>query len=346
MSEKFSRIRDIAREAGVGTTTVDRVLNDRGSVSAATASKVIEAAVRLGTKRLLPDAHRPLVRLALILPTPQSPFRHKLAQAFRELKATLDRNLVLQVDFADPFDVGRIAEMIRSSRASAIAFCSLPDPAIDQAVAEAKARGGFVATIVGDLPESGRDAFFGIDNYSAARTGMFLVASRTAKSGTALVFTTVVDHASLSLRIKGFEDGLRDYLPGVALREVFTTEDKPNIARHLCELAFRKYPDLALIYNCGAANGAIGEVLRARDPEGRVQFIGHELTPNSRELMQQNRMFLAIDQNAHMIAKRAVDVMATACGFIRDDIHQIDADRKTFVPFMLHTRENLRDDAP
>lgn len=52
------------------------------------------------------------------------------------------------------------------------------------------------------------------------------------------------------------------------------------------------------------------------------------------------RMFLTIDQNAPMIAKRAVDVTASACGFIREDIHQIDADRGSFVPFTVYTREH------
>ena len=33
MSEKRATLRDIAREAGVGTATVDRVLNERGNVS-------------------------------------------------------------------------------------------------------------------------------------------------------------------------------------------------------------------------------------------------------------------------------------------------------------------------
>ncbi|AVD85562.1 LacI family DNA-binding transcriptional regulator [Pseudomonas sp. SWI6] len=57
---------DVAQLAGVSLSTVDRVLNERGSVSDSKRRKVLQAAQVLGLKRLLPSALHGLLRFALI----------------------------------------------------------------------------------------------------------------------------------------------------------------------------------------------------------------------------------------------------------------------------------------
>ena len=66
------RARDIARAAGVSPATVDRVLNRRRGVRAATAQRVVEAAAALDylPRAALYEALRPKpMRLAFLLPT-------------------------------------------------------------------------------------------------------------------------------------------------------------------------------------------------------------------------------------------------------------------------------------
>ena len=43
-----SRLHDVAKLAGVGIATVDRVINERGSVSPETARRILDAAKKLG----------------------------------------------------------------------------------------------------------------------------------------------------------------------------------------------------------------------------------------------------------------------------------------------------------
>ncbi|MHC2362403.1 DNA-binding LacI/PurR family transcriptional regulator [Rhizobium leguminosarum] len=47
-------LKDVARQAGVGTATVERVLNDRGGVRPETVEKVFLAARRLEYRQSLP----------------------------------------------------------------------------------------------------------------------------------------------------------------------------------------------------------------------------------------------------------------------------------------------------
>ncbi len=49
---------DVARRAGVGHATVDRVLNERGGVRPETAKRVLDAARDLGFDRKLPTLYR------------------------------------------------------------------------------------------------------------------------------------------------------------------------------------------------------------------------------------------------------------------------------------------------
>ena len=53
-----ARLEDIAKHAGVGLATVDRVLNERGGVSERTTARVLDSARELGTKRVLPTGNR------------------------------------------------------------------------------------------------------------------------------------------------------------------------------------------------------------------------------------------------------------------------------------------------
>ncbi|EJN06722.1 LacI family DNA-binding transcriptional regulator [Phyllobacterium sp. YR531] len=333
-----ARIADIAREAGVGTTTVDRVLNDRGNVSAEVAKRVVDAATRLGSRRILPDAHRPLSRIQLLLPEPQSDFRIRLAHAFREFRNIVDRNLSIQIDYCDPFDAVAIARAINSSNAQAIAFAGTNDVILQHAVENAKQRGIYIATIIGDIPNTARDVYIGIDNRAAARTAVWLTSSRLEKSGSAVILTSGIDGAGLSGRIDGFRDALAQYLPGVTLAGVHVTNDDHRQCYNVLSQALHKNEDVVLVYNCGAANEMIGEVLKRQKCQRQICFIGHELTPITSAMLKTGEMFLCIDQNPDLMARRAIERMAAWCGFtaglVRED-RQVD-----FIPFTLHTREN------
>ncbi|WP_325090486.1 LacI family DNA-binding transcriptional regulator, partial [Burkholderia contaminans] len=59
--KRTARFNEIAALAGVSTTTVDRVLNERGSVSAQARERVVAAARLFGVPRQLPDTRHGLI---------------------------------------------------------------------------------------------------------------------------------------------------------------------------------------------------------------------------------------------------------------------------------------------
>jgi LacI family transcriptional regulator len=86
---------DVVAKAGVGSATVDRVLHERGNVSGAVRKRVLEAARELGLKRILPSAHRRLVRINVILARPELPLIHRMGFEFRRLAQRMDHSITL-----------------------------------------------------------------------------------------------------------------------------------------------------------------------------------------------------------------------------------------------------------
>src|SRR3989339_2119203 len=76
MALNIATISDIARHAGVGTATVDRVLNKRAGVNAETTQKVMDAINALGEPTVMRGRPRQKsgFRFAYVLPEAQSPF--------------------------------------------------------------------------------------------------------------------------------------------------------------------------------------------------------------------------------------------------------------------------------
>ena len=90
MSAKKVTMTDIARDAGVGIATVDRVLNKRAAVKESTERKVLESARRLGFAleqshyRLAAGQSAIALRMGFILLQPSHSFYQQLAQALEQ----------------------------------------------------------------------------------------------------------------------------------------------------------------------------------------------------------------------------------------------------------------------
>lgn len=104
----------LAREAHVGTATVERVLNARGNVSPETAERVAIAARKLGYDRRLPERYRGVIRIEVIMMRPDTPFFARLNRSFARIAASLDSSVVVHRTFLDELDPLRLARHIVS----------------------------------------------------------------------------------------------------------------------------------------------------------------------------------------------------------------------------------------
>ena len=332
-----AKLADVARLAGVGSATVDRVLNERGNVAPETARKVIDAARQLKLPRSLPVPYRRGLRLDVILTRPETPFFERLNRAFIRVAATLDHSVIVQRSFVDESKPRQVAERILATNGHAIVIYGQEDPAVIEAAATVTAGGIPVVAIVSDLPTAPRLAYVGINHYSAGRTAAFFMARLAARAGPVLALCHSLQYRAHADRISGFRDGLTDHNSDLALGDILQGRDEQVLSERLVAEALRRSPGTVGIYNAGGANRAVERALSARGLAGKAVFIGHELNLHSARMLADGVMTLAIDQNPEEQARRAIELLLRRFGY-----HDA-AGEPNEVPFTIYSPENLVD---
>ncbi|MFT3972829.1 MAG: LacI family DNA-binding transcriptional regulator [Amaricoccus sp.] len=305
---------DIARAAGVGTATVERVLNGRGGVRPATVERVLAAARSLDYPRRLPDVHRGLLRIEVILVRPETTFYRRLSRAFERIAATLDPVVRVHRTFADEADPPAIAALIASGDRRAGLILAVPDhPAIRAAVEGVAPQLPLVHVVTRAHPTLGE--LVAIDNYAAGRTAAHFLARMQGRLGGLVAIGHPIYQVHRE-RLRGFSDCLALRPGGLDFRWIGFGGDDARRCGDLVHRALETWPDLAGVYNVGAGNRAVADVLR-RHPRGAGVFcVGHELSDATAEALRDGAMHIVLDQAPEAQARRAIDLMLSRLGLL------------------------------
>lgn len=308
-----STLTDIARDSGVSTATVDRVLNNRAGVSSRTRTIVMEAATRLGYFGQAESAIE-RIRLDFVLPEGTNTF-------IANLKAQLERQCAAQdgIDYqihaVEGFNPTSLAQKLAALRpvTQGIGLVALDHPAVREemrALAEAGIR---VVTLASDILHVARTGYIGVDNRAAGRLGGYLLGRLLpATTGKIALFAGSLSYRGHEEREMGFRHIVSEefrHLEVVQMREI--RDDRQRAYDETLAL-LERHPDLAGIYNIGGGSSGIGKALQDRGRGKSVVFIGHELTENSKPLLLSGTMDAVIDQNPRVEAREAIGLLASA----------------------------------
>ncbi|MDL2398689.1 LacI family DNA-binding transcriptional regulator [Rhizobium mayense] len=337
---KKTRLVDIAQAAGVGLATVERVLNERGSVKPQTAEKVVLAAKRLGYKGLIPNLYRGTIRIEVIMVRPETPFFARLNRAFERIAASLDSSITLHRTFVDENDPEKFAAHVSNTtiRRHGLIVVAVDHPKIRESLRQARGAGIEVVQIVSYT--AGKDnVFVGIDNYAAGRTAGFYMSRMLARTAGSIV---AVCHSWAyqihKERIRGFSDYLAaHHNPDHRFSEVIFGLDEDVRSAEMLTETLRREAGVVGIYNAGGANLGVGSALqryRERKP-GEFVWIAHELNDETRSFISSGLMTLVLDQAPETQARRALDTVLHRMGIIDVAVSQDP------VPFLTYTGENI-----
>lgn len=298
---------DIARVAGVGTATVERVLNGRGGVRSELVEKVTLAARTLNYPRILPDAYHRLMRIEVLMVRPETTFYRRLSQAFESIAGTLDPFVIVQRSFTDEMNPDEIAKRILSTDSTrAGLILAVPNsPKINAAVASVAGRGVPIVHVVTRASETNGE-FVGIDNYAAGRTAAHFIMRMARRSGPVIGLCHPIYQVHRE-RMRGFSDYFRDHPGDVSFDWVGFSRDEEQYSKTSLSYALETYPNLVGLYNAGGANSALIELLR-REKRGRdILFIAHELTDYTSAALRDGIVDVVLDQAPEAQAQRALD---------------------------------------
>lgn len=282
---------DVARAAGVGVASVDRMLNGRARVSEATARKVAEAAAAVGyhgvaalRERALADV--PQYRLGVVLQKERHAFYQDLArhldEAARRDPAHRWHIVTRFVPGQAPADYAGAIHAL-AGKVHAVVATGIDHPDVTRAVADLRQRGMPVAALLSDFAQGERTVYIGTNNLKSGRTAGWLMQHVAPRPGKLAVFIGGHRFHGHDLRETGFRSYIRECAGGFGLLEaMINLETRALTYEATLDLAGR-HADLAGIYCAGGGmEGAIAAVREIR-AQRRLALIVHELTPESRQ---------------------------------------------------------------
>ncbi|MBO9420549.1 LacI family DNA-binding transcriptional regulator [Labrenzia sp. R4_2] len=339
-------IHDVAEAAGVSLATVDRVLNTRPGVRKATIEKVRQAVERLNYQ---PDvfaaglAKKSAYRLHFLIPNGPNAFMEDLTREARAHAQSMSgARMQVHVEPIDAFDGHRVTgtlAVLDKSVCDGVAVVAPAFPEVRAAIDRLQDRGVPVVTLVSDHPASARQHFVGIKNVAAGRTAGRLMGRFLSKEPGKIALIAgslgLRDHAD---RYTGCREVIDTEYPHLELLKVREGRDDNRRNEDVVRKLLSAHPDLSAVYNIGAGNRGVIAAIRDNGRADDIVFVGHELTPYTRQALRDGIMDAVIAQDPGHEIRSAIRVLKALC----DGVPIIEDQERIGIDVFL--KENLPED--
>ena len=325
-------IADIARQAGVGTATVDRVLNRRPGVNVETVQRVLQVVAELGAP---PQRGRPRkgdnFRFAFVLPADAAPFNELIdrliAQAAGEFRHQHITEVTHRIDSADA--AAFAAELVQLGEYDGVAVMAPDLPPVKLAINELVRTGVHVVTLFSDVAGSMRETHIGADNRAAGRTAGLLLgrmASGTARDTLLLSSQATRLSGEIERRI-GFAQVIEERFPKL---KVLRTPDLPPGDTGACRALLRFLRSgsvdaarIAGVYNVGSGSAGVARAIESLGLTGNVGVVAHDFSDEHRALLGANGLAYVLHQDIHYCISTAARVLRALCENVRGALNVV-----------------------
>ncbi|MGG6107580.1 LacI family DNA-binding transcriptional regulator [Pantoea allii] len=332
----------VARAAGVGVATVDRVLNNRASVRQETRDRVLRAADALGYREDLRKvmtheaaAVKSAVRTGFILLPNDYSFYQVLSD---EISRCAQGKLTTEPVFlwADIHDIEKVVSSLESlaKRVDIIGVVALDHPLIRHTIKQLSASGVQIFTLFSDLSPCGQAGYIGLDNLKAGRTAGWFTERMAEKDS--VIGVLLGDHrfnCQESCEIS-FRSYLRENRKDVVVLEPLQTLESINGGYSAASQLLKNNPMITMIYApCGGIEGVIKAIVESKRQDIKIlchgPFIGDEMA--------------LIEAHVEIMLRHRIDAVAEKIVSLFISRHQ-ETDRNPVyvtLPFDLITPENI-----
>jgi len=310
MTHRFP-IKEIARQAGVGLATVDRVLNNRSNVSPQTKVRVAAAIAELAAQETQLAARGRRLFFDFVVEAPERFSREVQAAAqdvVPHIGTAVCRPRFMFQDIMDEAEVVNHLARIQKRGSHGVCIKVRDTAKIRDAVnglIQAKIP---VVTLVTDLTDTGRLAYVGLDNAGAGRTAAFLMAKTLGDvSGTVLATRSHDRFLGEEAREMAFVAALRDHCPRLSVLNVQGGSGVNFQTTKVLAAALNRLTEVRGVYSMGGGNRSILATLADHGLKPDL-FIAHDLDRDNRALILDAKIDFVLHHDLHADITNAFQV--------------------------------------
>lgn len=320
----MSTIKQIAFLAGVSRGTVDRVLNNRGSVNEKTATKIREIAEainytpnRLG-KTLAIKKKNLKFGCVLFSSTSSNPFFEDVVRGIESKAKELEEyGVTVELRYASidqpTLQVKLIDELLELG-ADGFIITPINHPMVNEKLKKLTEAGIPFVTTNSDIPGCGRIAYVGSDYYKSGETAgglMKLATNGKANVGIIIGSEWVLCHSE---RVAGFTDNIKKYAPDIKIVDLVKNNDDDLESYAVTKALLEKHPEIDSLYLAAAGvNGACRAVSES-GLSGKLTIISYDATETTYKLVQDGTITATITQQPFTQGAKPLDILLEYVG--------------------------------
>lgn len=310
-------VKDLAREAGVSLSTVDRVLNERPNVSRETAAKVNEAIARIDFVRNIAAANlarRKTYRYRFVLPGSGDEYLRELLDRVAEAGAALHSDLTVvetvQIPSGDPHLVANHLASVGAGDLDGVAVMAPESPQVRDAMARLFQRGIKVVQFLSGQEKLDDLDFVGVDNFAAGATagrivGRFLGGAR----GKVMVISETMRSLDSIERRHGFDEVINSDFTGLTVLPSLETHGDARHAERIVGRVFGHQEDVVALYVMSSEARIPLLSAAAAGRAGGLTTVVHERTPFSEEALRSEKIDAIIAQDPGHAVRSAIRIL-------------------------------------
>lgn len=292
MTHRFP-LKEIARQSGLSTATIDRAINGRVHVSPQTKARVTAAISELEGQEAQLSARGRRMFFDFVIEAPNR-FSREIKRAAEDVLPRIGiavcRPRFVMHEIMDEVDVLQVLARIAKRGSHGVCLKVRDVPAVRAAVDELVASGIPVITLVTDLTATQRIAYVGLDNQSAGRTAAYLI-SKTVGDVTGTVLTSRSNDRFLGEeeREAAFKLTLKRLCPKLRMVDVSGGRGVLHETSSGLHGAVDDLDHLCAVYSMGGGNHTILNALEQNGLRPDI-FMAHDLDKDNRALMKAGRL--------------------------------------------------------
>ncbi len=309
-------IHDLAREAGVSVSTIDRILNGRSPVKATTVRHVLEVADRIGfyaagTIRERLGDEIPDRTFGFLLNSKERCLYAQMADVLRHqvhhAPHIRGHAIIRHLEDLDPQIAAKELAAL-GEQCDAVACLCIDHPYVNHAVTDLAERGVPVVAIVSGLSSTDYSVFLGSNDWQLGRTAGWFMTHLCPGGGKVAILVGNENYRCQQVHETSFRSYIRSHAPKLEVLETGPTGETDRGAKRALEQLLEQHNDIRGILMAGGGIEGVTEVL-ATFTNRKPILIGTEYTDHTRELLTRGDIDVLLPHPFDEIAKQAVKTL-------------------------------------